>query len=289
MKPGLSRAIPMGILGFLFGSLLVVIIRALQGLTPIYDPGPGIILSTVTTAAFFLWGIGAFDPRMSVHGEGHDEAHEAEEAEVVKPTSLLAGSIWQIATLLIVVLVPLMAFAAFGGLTLKTTSDPFASPTAVGYYPIEIGGTEIMVSQLVVFAAFVIFMFVSLAAAAGVIGFIIYSLSRGVTETSAAGGAGAPALTARAGEPAQARSTGDTIKTILLFVVVFLVLYLLFYYVLIGLVMPNPPELLFILSVVNALIFTLLILRPYLVLSTIGRVAGWVARLLRRLPLIFQR
>lgn len=289
MKPGLSRAIPMGILGFLFGSLVVIIIRALQGLTPIYDPGPGIILSTFTTAAFFLWGVGAFDPRMSTHGEAHEAAHAELEAEAAKPANLLAGSIWQIATLLLVLLVPLMAFAAFGGLTLTITDDSFASTTAVGYYPIEIGGTEIMVSQMVVFAAFIIVMFLSLAAAAGVIGYLLFALSRGITQTQTAGAAGTPALPARTSEPAQPRSTLDTIKTIVLFVVVFIVLYLLFYYVLIGLVLPNPPELLFILSVVNALIFTLLILRPSLVLGAIGRVAGWLARLLRRLPLIFQR
>jgi hypothetical protein len=81
--------------------------------------------------------------------------------------------------------------------------------------------------------------------------------------------------------------------------VTFVVLYLVFYYVAIGLILPNPslpvlslfmdnPTQLFMLSFVNALIFTLLILRPMGVLHTIGRFARWLAYVLRSVPKFLQ-
>ncbi len=80
MQPGLSRAIPMAIIGFLFGALLVIVIRGLQGLDPLWAAGPGIVMTAFTTAGFFVWGMGAFNPKMSVHGEAAEaEAHEAAE------------------------------------------------------------------------------------------------------------------------------------------------------------------------------------------------------------------
>ncbi len=91
-----------------------------------------------------------------------------------------------------------------------------------------------------------------------------------------------------------------TIFTAALFIVVFLVLYAVFYYVAIGLIIPNPdlPPMswfgmapstqLIIISAVNAALFTLIILRTQLVLHVIGIVAGWLAHQLRRLPNILQ-
>lgn len=303
MRPGLSRAIPMGILGFLFGGLIVIILRSLQGLTPLWDTGAGIVLGVLMAAAFFVWGVGGFDPRMSVHGEAADEVDEEAEAT---PAGLLRGSIWQIATLLLLLLLAVAAFALLpGGLALTITADPLASTAQVGMFEMELpfGGPVVQVSQLVVFIVVIIIMFLSLGVAAAVISAILYALNRGIREaqtggTAALAVAGGPTEAAlqTAGEGGAARvaagggrSTLGTIIEIVKFVVLALILYLLFYYVLIGLVLPGSP-LLMPLSLINAVIFALLILRPAVVLRTLGRVSGWLVRVLQALPrVLFQK
>ncbi len=307
MQPGLSRAIPMAILGFLLGALIVIVLRGLQGLDPLWAAGPGIVVTGFMTAGFFVGGMGAFDPSMSVHGEAAHEHEEVVQAEPTKegaPRRLLTGSVWQIATLLILLMVVLGGFAALpGGLSLIQTGDAYASPMSVGFVPFELpfGGPEVMVSQLVLFAIFVIWAFLSLIVFAGAIGFVIYFLSRGVTEAQvAAAGGGTAALPAPVRETPEASTLRETIFTVAVFIIVFLVLYALFYYVAIGLILPKPdlPPMsmigmapatqLVIISAVNALIFTLLILRTQLVLHVIGIVAGWVAHQLRRIPNLLQ-
>ena len=57
-----------------------------------------------------------------------------------------------------------------------------------------------------------------------------------------------------------------------------------FYFVLIGLVVPFPPPLLFGISAGNALLVTALLLRPQFLKDWLGRGAGWAAVQLRRLP-----
>ncbi len=303
MQPGLNRAIPMAIIGFLFGALLVIVIRGLQGLDPLWEAGPGIVMTAFTTAGFFVWGMGAFNPKMSVHGEAA-EAHEAAETNEVKPGALLTGGVWQVATLLILLIVVLAGFAALpGGLTLTQTAIPYASPTSVGFVPFQLpfGGPEVMVSQLVLLVALVIWAFLSLLLAAGAIAFLLSFLSRGIADVQMAGaGASVAALPAPTPEASEERPMRQTIFTVALFLVVFLVLYAVFYYVAIGLIIPKPdlPPMswfgmapssqLVIISAVNAAVFTLIILRTQLVLHVIGIVAGWLAHQLRRLPNILQ-
>ena len=307
MQPGLSRAVPMAILGFMFGALIVIVLRGLQGLDPLWLPGPGIVVTAFTTAGFFVWGMGAFDPSMSVHGEAAEAAHAQAAEEEAPPRKLLIGSVWQIITGVLVVMIVIGGFAALpGGLTLVQTVTPGASPTMVGYVPVDLpfGGPEVQVSTLVIFALFVIWAFLSLVAAAGAIGFVFYFLSRGVTEAKVVAGGGTLALPASS-QPEQTEQTErdelrQRITTAAIFLVTFVVLYLVFYYVAIGLIFPKPSvpglSLIFpdssaqlaVLSLVNAAIFTLVILRTQLVLNTIGRVAGWLARLLRRVPNILQ-
>lgn len=303
MRPSLSRAIPMGILGFLFGGLLVIILRSLQGLTPLWDTGAGIVLGVLMAAAFFVWGVGGFDPRMSVHGE---EAEEVDEEAEATPGGLLRGSIWQIVTLLLLLLLAVAAFALLpGGPALTITADPMASTAQVGMFEMELpfGGPVVQVSQLVLFLVFIIIMFVSLGIAAAVISAALYALNRGIREaqtggTAALAVAGGPSETALqtagdggASRPAErgGRGTLGTIIEIVKFVVLALILYLLFYYVLIGLVLPGSP-LLMPLSLINAVIFAVLILRPAVVLRVLGRISGWVVRILRALPrVLFQK
>jgi hypothetical protein len=355
----------MGILGFLFGALIVIVIRGLQGLDPLWAAGPGIVMTAFTTAGFFVWGMGAFDPKMSVHGEAaHAEAEAVEEPEA--PRSLLFGSVWQIVTLLIVLTVVLGGFAALpGGLALTQTIQPGASLTMVGYVPVQLpfGGPEVLVSTLVIFVVFVIWAFISLVAAAGAIGFLLMFIARGINETQTVGGGTATLPAPSRQEPSAPSTPRQTLVTFALFiggllvlylllngfiglvvpqlqiplvslildeptqigfialvvtivilwvafgrerfmmvipfVVVFAILYVVFYNVAIGLILPNPsiPPLSFffdpktqlvILSAVNAALFTVIILRPQLVLNLIGRFARWLARVLRGVPKFLQ-
>lgn len=302
MQPGLSRAIPAGIIGFLLGSLIVIVIRGLQGLVPLWDTGVGMSLAAFTTAGFFVWGMGAFNPEMSLHGEAAEaaEAARAQQADNTPPRKILFGYTWQLATLLIIVLVALFGFATIpGGLTLVTTADPDASLTAASNVEMTLpGGAVVAVSQFVIFAIFIIITFISLAVAAAIINAVMIGMSRGVKEAQleAAGGGAAVLSASEADVPPQPRPLLNRLLTIALFIGVFVVLYLVFYYVAIGLIapapdlpglniiFPSPATQLIVLSLVNALIFTFLILRPTLVLQFIGRVARLVVKILRRIP-----
>ena len=275
-RPGISRAVPMGVIGFLVGALVVIIIRALQSLTPIWDPGVGLVFGTFFSAGFFIWGIGGFDPRMSAHGD----AHEADAAHAVgapeKPTALLVGSMWQVLFAALIGLVLVGAFAWLGP-ALITTGDADASVNVIGMVPMALFGQEVLVSQLVIFAAFILLAFVSLAVAAGAIGFLLNFLNQGVVESRAAAGGGTVALPA----PVETRTPRpqwlSTLIFIVSFVVLFAILYALFYYVLIGLIFPDQV----LISAVNALLFTIIILRPRLVVQVLATVAGWLAGVLR--------
>lgn len=307
MQPGLSRAIPMGIIGFMFGALLVIVLRGLQSLDPIWAAGPGLIMGVIMTAVFFIWGIGAFDPRLSIHGdpEAEEAVHKELEAKAERPTGILVSSVWQLVTVVVILSVILGGFAALpGGLTLTQTVVPGASPTSVGFADVELpfGGPVIQVSTLVIFAVFIIWAFISLAAVAWVTMWLFTFIARGLAESKLeASGGGTLALGSggAAAEPSAPATTRQRITTIAIFVITFVVLYLFFYYVAIGLIMPapelpglsfffDPPTQLVIISAVNALIFTLLILRTQLVLQTIGRVARWLAKVLRSVPRFLQ-
>jgi hypothetical protein len=151
----------------------------------------GIVFMAIFASAFFAWGIGALDPRMSVHAESpEDMAHVEQVMEAVEkdtsPATLLGTDLWRVAFLTIVTLVVLFGLATIPNfLTLRTVGDPEGDAAAVGFMPVQLpfGGPEIMVSELVFFALFIIWTFISLAVAAGVIGLLIYFLSRGVMAT----------------------------------------------------------------------------------------------------------
>jgi hypothetical protein len=365
MQAGLSRAIPGGILGFMVGALLVIIIRGLQGLDPLWASGTGIVISTITTAAGFLWGMGAFDPRLSVHGEAEHAAHEALEEEAAQPRSILVGSTWMVITVTVLVFVALLGLAALpGGLALIQTVQPGASLTMVGYaeVPLPFGGQNIIVSTFVLFALFVLWAFISLGLVAAALGFGFVALHRGLLESQAAA-SGTLALPSGEVAPKRpARSVRETLSTFTVFIVAyivaffvaslligmmltqplpilvwmfdvhgqvmllsviaaaivvrlafgaerfrlvapfifaFVVLYFVFYYVAIGLILPEPnlpilslfltnPQQLAFLSFTNALIFALLILYPTQLLQWVGIGARWLAKVLRAVPRFLQ-
>jgi hypothetical protein len=183
-QPGLSRAIPMGILGFAIGALLVLAIRAAQGLDPVWNPGVGMVLAAFFSAGFFVWGMGGFDPRMSVHGE---EAHDDTHADVTpSPLALNSSITWKLTTLLILVGLVIFVIAAVPfGPALTITDVPEASLTSVGYTDLELFGIEIpQVSQLTLFIAFVVIMMLSLFVVAGGLGWLFFSASKGIANAA---------------------------------------------------------------------------------------------------------
>ncbi|NWF71176.1 MAG: hypothetical protein HXY40_19000 [Chloroflexi bacterium] len=188
MKYGLSRAIPMGILGFLLGLLLTIGLRAWQGLDPIWDAEVGIILGTLISSILFVWSMGAFDPAMSAHGEAHGDEHAAAEhthhaPEEDKPGTIVTGYVFQVTTWTIIVLLTIAVFAFWpGGFTVLQTNDALGSTASIGYQTINLFGTDVVFSELTLFLLLVIWTLISLALAGGVIGLVMYALSRQVKQ-----------------------------------------------------------------------------------------------------------
>ena len=86
-KPGLSRAIPALIIGFIASLAFVYAVRVLQNMDPVWMNADssegaqvGMVLAAFVSMATFMWGVGAFDPKMSEHGD-HAEEHEDEAPE----------------------------------------------------------------------------------------------------------------------------------------------------------------------------------------------------------------
>lgn len=183
IKPGLNRSIPGALIGFAAGALLVMLLRQMQGLTPLVEPGVILVLTPFTTIFGWLWGIGAFNPKWSEHGE-HTEHHGTEGAIIVaddekaveepSPLAYLFSTTWTVFTYTMVLFIVVYAIAALPlGLYVQTTNDPSAAAAAVDSnmtfaYPFGLG--EFQASQLTVFLGFVAFALISLLAVGGLIG-----------------------------------------------------------------------------------------------------------------------
>ncbi|MFN8529241.1 MAG: hypothetical protein U0670_11550 [Anaerolineae bacterium] len=273
MQPGLSRAIPMAVLGFLFGSLLVIVLRFLQSLDPIWAVGPGLVASVIFTAIFFVWGMGAFDPKMSQHGEEAEAHHEEAEVTTAEPRQLIGSAVWTLSTWVLVVVGLVWAFALIpGGFALKTTVVPEASLTEVGFFTMSLFGRDIQVSELVVFMAFFIFMMGSLAVIGGAIGWLFTTISRGLVEGRAAAGAGAPLLTGAVSSPAPSTSPisiPPSLRMVITAVVTFVVVYGLFYAVLLPWTISHAPDYITPFAVIFALLAAVFVARPPFVSRTL--------------------
>ena len=87
-KPGLGRAIPALIVGFVASLAFVYVMRSWQQMDPVWMNAEssegaqvGLVLAAFVCMGTFMWGVGAFDPKMSEHGEHVDEQEEEEAAE----------------------------------------------------------------------------------------------------------------------------------------------------------------------------------------------------------------
>ena len=122
LQPGLSRAVPMGILGFIGGALLALVIRMLQGLDPAGSVGAAFVLGAFISSGVFIWGMGGFDPRMSVHGDHAEGEHDDHAIVKAAPpqdpaaTSILGAYTWQVTfwTILCVLVIAAFAFIPAG-------------------------------------------------------------------------------------------------------------------------------------------------------------------------------
>lgn len=230
MGPGLSRAVPLALIGFLLGALFVIALRAAQSMDPIWDAQIGLLMAGFFSTVFFVWGMGAFDPKMSEHHaeEPPDDADEvalalaeaarhAEEEEAAlerEPARLLTGQIWEIAFWTAILFGAILAFAALpGGFALQVSGDPAANRNAIGMIPVNlpfsdqpitINGEVVLFSEFVVFVMFAVFTLLSLAAIGGIVGLGFYALSRGVATVKAVGNVPLYSAPALAGGPARA-------------------------------------------------------------------------------------
>lgn len=86
-KPGLPRAIPYMIAAFIASLVFVYAVRSLQNMEPVWMNAEtsegaqvGLALAAFASMGAFMWGVGAFDPKMSEHGDHADE-HDGEPPE----------------------------------------------------------------------------------------------------------------------------------------------------------------------------------------------------------------
>ena len=212
-RPGIQRAVPMAILGFIVGVALVQLIRSLQQMDPLWDPGVIFVVIPFFIVGFFMWGVGAFDPRMSQHAHGPDDAHEtaivateSEDAHVAAeapgPRAVLMGQMWRISFAVILVVVVLFAFAtAPTGLFLRQVNQAEGSVAAVEAqqnFLLPLGIDTVEASQLSVFLAFTIFTVLSVVLVAGAIAFVLSFMNM---EVKRAEGIEATSITRRPSEP----------------------------------------------------------------------------------------
>lgn len=194
MQPGLARAVPMGILGFIGGALLALVIRMLQGLDPAGSVGAAFVLGAFISAGVFVWGMGGFDPRMNAHGdhaaEGHDDHAVVKAAPAAEPPAvrILGAFTWQMTFWTILATLAVAGFAFLpSGPHIRNVHPNQGDVSSVGfvalggiYQPIReflqtATGLELLpkmsdtlsvlqVSYLVIFVFFVAVMMISLFA-----------------------------------------------------------------------------------------------------------------------------
>jgi len=197
VKPGLSRAVPMALIGFIISAFFVVVLRDLQSVEPVWDVGVVLVLAPFISTFMFIWGMGGFDPRMSEHGthgepedivqamvpvdDAHDDHHHEEEDAA--PTSILSGLMWTVTSLASITIIILFTFAMLSGSFLQIANESEANTLAIETnqeFLLPLGIDTFEASQLTVFVGFIAFTMVSLFAVAGVLAAIFYFSHRDI-------------------------------------------------------------------------------------------------------------
>lgn len=187
-RPGLTRAIPGAILGVVLGVVLVVVLRAASGLEPLWDNGLALVVLPFTVILGWMWGIGAFNPKLSEHGDHADHEEQAivpaeeeeahEEEEEARPATLLMSQMWRITTFSLLAVAAVFAFAALPlGFFVRVTGEAEASTGDIATevtvnFPI-VG--EFVTSQLVLFLIVVAAVVISLLLIGGLLGLLFYA------------------------------------------------------------------------------------------------------------------
>lgn len=203
-KPGLSRGIPGALIGFALGALFVLILRQLQGMDPVWDAGVALTLTPFTMMAGWLWGVGAFNPKMSEHGHhGHEDEHHDEtalatvgdtalavhedhheEEEEPTPLGLLFSTSWRVSTYVIALCIFFFAFAALPtGYYLQQANQAEAQSAAIEgnqIFDLPLGTGTFQASQLTVLLGFLAFTMFSMIIVGGLFGFLVINGQREV-------------------------------------------------------------------------------------------------------------
>jgi hypothetical protein len=151
-----------------------------------------LVLAPFTLMAGWMWGIGAFNPKLSQH-----EEHPAEESAIVaadgsaivkaeaaahhgeepSPASLFFNEIWKAISLPLILLLLVFGFANLpGGFLIRTVGDPLADPAQFApsvTLELPVIGT-VYTTEMVIFLIFIGWLFLSLLIFAGAIGFLMY-------------------------------------------------------------------------------------------------------------------
>lgn len=201
--PGLSRGIPGAIMGFAIGALTVLILRQVQGMEPVWDNGVALVLTPFTMMAGWLWGVGAFNPKMSEHGhhaedhggstalatvDGDETAlalhHDHPEEEVLTPFGLLMSTTWRIVTYVLTLFIFFFAVAALPtGFYLQQANQPEAQSAAIAgtqSFDLPLGAGSFEASQLTVLLGFLAFTMLSVVVLGGLFGLLLINGQRAV-------------------------------------------------------------------------------------------------------------
>jgi hypothetical protein len=303
MGYGITRAIPMGIIGFVLGAALVVLLRALQSMTEVWNAQLGLTMGGLFATIFFLWGVGGLSGKMAGHHVqepeedefGNELPVEEHHHDELSPNGILQEQIWTIGFWVTIISIGLFLFSAIpGGFGYTLSTDSAANRNTIGYFTFVLpNGDEVVVSQLVAFVLFVVFTMGSLLVTAWLIAKGLTALNRGVKTAKVVGNQplnalpeASPAGLLTAGDGAEAAAVAKPAfdwRRLIIAIVTGLVLYQLFWHALVGWIIPGEP-IRTVASAVNAVLLPILIFYTKRVLWTIGYVARGVAWLLRGLP-----
>ncbi len=186
MRPGVSRSLIGGLLGFAVGALIVTGLRIAFNFTPYWNLGLVLVLGTFTLVYGALWGIGAFNPRMSEHPDDSvPEPTIDEMAEQSGWRGMLSNTTWLVWAAAMLITFGFIALAFIPGVGLTITRVADGSPRLFGTVELELFGAMFPVNQAWLLIGFTAFTMLSLAIAAALLSGVFYGLSDQVTKVEA--------------------------------------------------------------------------------------------------------